>query len=587
MKQLVRLRPYLYRYRWSLAFGACLVVGKTLALLQIPGLTRLGIDAISANAGMVPVYRAAGLILAYGLLFWLLTFGMRMIIVGVSRQIEFDLRNDFFDKLLTLSPSYYDRQHSGDLVTRTNSDLGQVRELLGPGLMYPLEVGVLVPLALWQMAALDARLTVLAALPVVLTTAATKVWTGKLRALYQSVQQQMSKLASLIEEGISGIRVIQAYVRENSQIARFRAANDEFLRRNLRLARLESLVFPSLLFLAQLGGVVVLTVGGMAVIATLDSGAGNMTLGAFAQFQLLLGMLTMPMMALGWVINVWQRALVSLERVAAVFDETPLIVASAGAVRDHKLRGEIEARGLTFTYPGADRPALRDITLRLPAGRTLALVGHTGSGKSTFAHLLLRMYPVERGMLFIDGIDINDLHPACLRCQTGLVAQEPFLFAEPLLDNLSFALDQPNRSLAEQLAAVAAMDADLASFPDGIDTVIGERGVTLSGGQRQRAALARALAHDPALLILDDAFSAVDTHTEHLVLGNLRSLLRKRTVVMIAHRISTVMHADKIVVLRDGRLIEEGVHADLVARNGAYARMYRDQLLSEELERTP
>lgn len=584
MTQLRRLWPYVARYRRALLFGAVLVVGKTFAMLQIPGLARQGIDAIHQHAGMAPVVSIVVWMLVYGLLFWVLTFGMRMVIVGASRKMEFDLRNDFFAHLQTLSPSYYDRHHSGDLVTRSNSDINQVRELLGPGIMYPLEVGVLVPPALVLMARIDPLLTSMTLVPLLLVFVSAKVWTAKLRVLFYAVQEQMSAMSSMVEENLSGIRVVKAYTREAGEIERFREVSREFLERNLTLARLEALIFPSLLFLAQLGSVIVLVVGGIGVIRHLGSG-GGITLGQLGEFLLLLGMLTMPMMAFGWVLNVWQRGIASLDRIAAVLDERPLIALPPAPVCAEDIEGRIEARNLTFTYPGTDRAVLQDVTFSIEAGKTLALVGHTGSGKSTLVQLLLRLYPVGRGMLFVDGVDINDFDPVALRRRIGYVAQEPFLFAAPLVENICFGLEREDEALALALARRVDLESDVAGFPEGIRTRVGERGVTLSGGQRQRTALARALAVAPRILVLDDAFSAVDTHTEDVVLGHLRAERGAHTTVLIAHRISTVMAADRIVVLRDGRVVEQGTHAALLDHDGEYARICREQMLSEEIER--
>jgi ATP-binding cassette subfamily B protein len=586
IQALLRLLPYLVRVRRQLVLGLACILAATGLSLASPWVLKYVVDGLTTGVdrARLGVYALAvvGLAVADGLFRYL----MRSYVIGASRQIEYDLRNDFFAHMERLPQAYFQANRTGDLMSRATSDLSAVRMMVGPAVMYfastALGFVVAVAIMLW----IDVRLTLVALLPLPGVTLGTRYFGKAIHDRFERIQAQLSDLSAVVQEAMAGVRVVRAYRQEPHELARFRAANDEYVARNRGLIRLQAAFYPSLTLCFGLSGLLVLWVGGREVIG------GRLTLGEFVAFGRYLVLLSWPLIAFGWVINLVQRGVASWERMLEVLD-APVGEAphpAAGAIAASSVAaGRIEARHLTFRYPGASDDALTDVSFTIEPGTTTAIVGATGAGKSTLVQLLPRLFEPPPGTLFIDGVDVRDQPLASLRASMGAVLQEPFLFSDTVEGNILFgALDAGDaadrRQRAETAASMAGVDADVRDFAAGYDTRVGERGITLSGGQKQRVALARALVVDPRILILDDALSAVDTATEERILQHLRSVRQSRTCVIIAHRISTVRDADQILVLEAGRVVERGTHETLVAEGGRYAEMHRRQQLEQELE---
>ncbi|MBE7557806.1 ABC transporter ATP-binding protein [bacterium] len=581
---------YLRKYWVQYSIGSVFLLIQTWAAVQIPGVVQRAVDVLApspkARLEAVPLLEPAAAraelwtflrwMLEYSVLYGVALFLMRWYMIRASRKIEYDMRHDYFQQLLRLSPSFYDKQSTGDLISRSTNDLNNIREVLGPGIMYLLETAALLPLALALMLHSNVTLTLIGLVPLSLIGVIGKSMGGRLHERFTAVQEQLGTLSAFVQEGISGVRVIKAYTRERYQSERFAEINRELLRRNLAMARLQGIIFPGFTFTASLGVLVLLGIGGAMVVW------GHLTLGELIEFQLLMALLSGPMLALGWILNVYQRGDASMARFNEIMAARPEIVDAPDAVAPERLAGEIEFRHLSFAY--GDEPVLSDINLRIPAGSTLAIVGHTGSGKTTLVSLLMRLYRPPEGTVFIDGVDVNRYPLEFLRRNIGYVSQEAFLFSDTIAENIAFGRESYTEDEVRRAAVMAHLHDDVEEFPDGYRTRIGERGVTLSGGQRQRAALARALILAPAILILDDVLSAVDTQTEEVILGHLADAMAGRTSIIISHRISTVQTADQIIVLENGRIVEAGTHAQLVAAGGIYAEIHHKQLLSEAIE---
>ncbi len=577
LRRLRYLWPFLRPYRGKLFLGlAIILVGVAINLFG-PLLVGRAIDAVRRGASRPELLGFAGLIVAVSLGQGILSFAQRMLLVGMSRDIELDLRNTYFAALERQPASFYIEHSTGDLMARATNDVQAVRMMAGPAIMYLSNTVFTALGALFFMTRINARLMLLALAIMPLLAAVTRFFGGKIHVLFTGVQEKFATITSKTQETLAGSRVVRAYAREEHEEREFARVNDEYLADNRRLIRWSVAFQPLLQGVIGASFAAILWYGGLLTLR------GTISVGDFVTFQLFLGKLAWPMIALGWVVNLAERGTASLERIRRILETEPAIRDEEPLYRPEELRGAVSFRSLTFAYAEGGPPVLHDIDLQVPAGSTVALVGRTGSGKSTLLSLLPRLFDPPRGSLFLDGADVRNLPLAHLRGAIGMVPQETFLFSATLRENI--ALGRPEASEAEILEAarLAGLGPDLVTFPQGIDTLVGERGLTLSGGQKQRTALARALVRNPRLLLLDDCLSAVDTHTEEEILGNLRRVFQGRTVFLVSHRISTVQGADLIVVLDHGRIAERGTHAQLIARGGLYADLHLRQRLEEEL----
>ncbi|HEY3093710.1 MAG TPA: ABC transporter ATP-binding protein [Vicinamibacterales bacterium] len=574
-----RLLAYVARYRGAFLTGSVCIVATTAITLAGPWVLKYAIDDLTkagVTAAKLRLY--GGAILGLAAVGGVFRFLQRRIIIGASRDIEFDLRNDFFARLQLFEPAYFHRNRTGDLMSRATNDLNAVRMMIGPAVMYLSNTVLTFIAVIWVMLSLNRRLTLLSLIPLPILSVAVYFFGAAIHRRFDKIQEQLSTISAVTQEALAGVRVVRAYRQEHFEIQRFKEANDEYVRRNRKLIRVQGAFFPIMGLLMGVGALLVLWLGAQEVIA------GRMTVGELVAFNSYLMMLAWPMIAFGWVTNLLQRGTASWKRMLEVLAAEPAITdagASSHITSRDQIRGDVEFRDLTFKYGNV--VVLRDISATLPAGTTTAIVGATGSGKSTLLNLLPRLNDPPPGTVFVDGVDVRDLPLAALRRAIGFVPQEPFLFSSTIAENIAFGVADMNREQVEQAAHVSRLDKDLADFPKGYDTVVGERGITLSGGQKQRTAIARAVMTDPKILVLDDALSAVDTYTEEEILSRLASVMRSRTTIIVSHRVSTVRTADQILVLDEGAIVEHGTHDQLVARNGLYAELYRKQLLEEEL----
>ncbi len=570
------LWPYLWRRRQGLGLGmACLII-KDLAGATIPLVIRAAVDGVMRSPRFELVLKFAGLLIAISLLKGVFQYGMRVILIGISRDIEYDLRNDLFKSLVELSPDYFSRNRTGDIMARATNDLNAVRMMLGPGIMYWTETSITFALATAVMASMDWHLTLLAILPAPLVSVAVILFGRKIHERFERIQAMFADISSRVQENLSGVRIIRAFAQEDSELRRFEVLNQSYIAQNLRLVRISGLFQPLLESLIGLAFLIVLWAGGYRVLS------GSISLGSFVMFNTYMGMLIWPMIALGWVVNLMQRGSASMGRINQIFRERPSIAEPVSPARLHFMHGEIEFRGVSVVHPtGA---ALAGIDLQIEPSSTVAIVGHTGSGKSTLVNLIPRLMDPTEGVVLLDGIDLRNLSPGDLRRWIGFVPQETFLFSATIAENIAFGVEHASHEQIRRAAEIAGLATDIDSFPEGYRTMVGERGITLSGGQKQRTAIARAILRDPKILILDDALSSVDTLTEERILRGLAGLLRDRTVILISHRVSTVREADRIIVLEGGRIVEQGTHDELALAGGYYADLYQRQLLEEELE---
>jgi ATP-binding cassette subfamily B multidrug efflux pump len=583
MKNLRIAAPYYKPYWIPFTAGLLIVLASSAITSVIPWLLRRAIDAIGAGMPMATIWKLSGLIVLAAIVGGAFRYGMRELMNGVSRWIEYDLRNDLFTHLETLDAAYFAQTRTGDIMARLTNDLSAVRMAVGPAVMYLANTITGAVFALYFMLRIDVKLTLLALLPLIFLPLLTIRMGKAIHDRFEAVQEHFSTLTTRAQENLTGARIVRAYRQEAAEIARFGAINDQYLALNMSLVRLWGTLNPLFAFFGGLGGVIVLGVGGALTIN------GTISVGSFVAFGMYLTMLTWPMIALGWVVNLFQRGDASMGRLAQILEVRPTI--NAEEPRHHLPPNEsgrtIEFRNVGFHYPsdalGEPRWVLRNVSFSVPAGSTLGVVGATGSGKSALIDLIPRIYDPQEGEILIDGISTKTVPPAELRQEIGFVPQESLLFSDTIGSNLSYGTKSMTQT-GEWAAGVAQLDRTIEQFPGGYETILGERGINLSGGQKQRASLARALARKPSIVLLDDALSAVDTHTEAEILRALREALAGRTALIASHRISAIRDASWIIVLEKGTVVEQGRHAELMALRGRYWSLLRRQQLLEAVE---
>ena len=571
------ITKYLKHYRGYLIVGGACIVLSNMLMLVLPYILKIIFDHLENKGSDGERLRWVLMMVGLAVLSGLFRFLTRRTIIWMSRRVEYDMRGDIFRHLLTLSPSYYDHNRTGDIMARLTNDLEAVRMMIGPGIMHFSSTLVSFIIALSFMIYLSPRLTLYVLAPMVLFPLVANRVGNIVHRRVMKIQEHFSVLTAAVQENIAGVRVIKSFRQEDNEIEHFRELSHRYFGLNMDMARVYAVLVPFLMMLASLVTLTALYFGGLEVTS------GAVPLGTLVAFFAYVSMLIWPAVALGWVVSLYQRGKASLERINRLLQTEPIIRDESGELHGGAMEGRIQFVDLSFGYNGAE--VLKGINLTIEPGRTIGLVGRTGSGKTTLVSLLARLYPVPRGHLFVDGVDINDWELSALRRQISFVTQEPFLFSDSVGDNIRFgAVDATDENI-ESAAITAALRRDVDDFPDGFATMIGERGITLSGGQKQRTAIARAVIADPAVLILDDATSSVDTETEEEINRRLATILAGRTSIIISHRVSSVKQADRILYLEDGRIVEQGAHDELVRLDGRYAELHRAQLLAEELEK--
>ncbi len=592
-KNLSPLFPYLRKYRLTFWIGALCVLCNNGVWILFPLVIRRAIDDLNLGVTRHKLLTYSALLLAVAGTKAIFQFLTRWILIGVSREIEFDLRNDLFTHLERLSYSFYQRTRTGDIMARATNDLNAVRMLAGPGIMYSANTVVFTAGALVFMLSISPRLTLFAFLPLPVVSIVVQYFGRKIHERFERIQAMFSNISAKAQENFSGARLIRAYVQEQAEIESFERENTEYIARSLKLVRLMGMLWPTLETLLGVAIVIVLWIGGREVLLH------RISVGSFVAFNTYMVQLTWPIISLGWVINIFQRGTTSMGRIQNLLAEQPEVtdagVPAIGAPTE--VGGKIEFRNLSFHYGHTliaaergmgqvhgDEAVLKKINLRVPEGTSLAIVGPTGSGKSTLVSLIPRIYDAPEGTVLIDGRPIREFPLAVLRKNIGFVPQETFLFSDTIRENIAFGAEHATDAEIRRAAEAANIADEIEGFPDGYNTLVGERGLTLSGGQKQRTAIARALIRSPRILVLDDALASVDTQTEDRILNHLREIMQGRTTIFISHRVSTVRNADRIAVLHDGQIVEYGTHEELIERNGYYTELYNKQLLEEELE---
>jgi ATP-binding cassette subfamily B protein len=580
MDDLRRFWRYFLPYKVSLAIGIACILASVIFNLFIPLIVGQAVDANWSEVSWSRLTISALKVLGASVLSGTFLFLQRRILIGISRRMEYDLRQDFYEHLVDQPQLFFQEHRIGDLMARATNDLAAVRQLAGPMIMYSLQTLFIVVLVLPLMFWINWRLTLLLFVTMPLVSLTVKYFGQQVHVRFEKIQDFFAQITARAQENFTGVRVVRAYAQEGAEIAAFNSLNLQYAEKNLALVRIDALMRPLMTFLIGMGFVLILWVGVPLAVR------GEITVGQFTVFNMYLFRLIWPLIALGYVVNLYQRGTASLKRMNSIFAVQSAIADSPNVKQQPPVAGEIEFRNLTFRYHPNDEPVLRNINLKIPAGKTVAFVGRTGSGKSTLVNLISRLVEAPEDTVLVDAVSLRDYPIAQLRSSIGYVPQETFLFSDTLAENIAFGVKKADRKQIEWAAEVAGLTEDVEGFPDGFDTLVGERGLTLSGGQKQRTAIARAILREPRILILDDALSSVDTYTEEKILAQLRGVMRGRTSLIVSHRISTVRDADLICVLDEGEIVEQGTHYELLARRGEYSDLYERQLLEEELAAT-